>query len=136
VTTFEESIMITPIPDMPAGTVGFEATGKVTEQDYRSVLLPSLKTSLDAGGVRLLYVLGDDFDSYSAGAVLQDAKLGLGHLRGWERTALVTNHDGWASVLRAFAWLFPGEARVFSTSQLDEAKAWLAPDTARGRDDG
>jgi len=121
--------MITPISDMPAGTLGFEASGQVTEQDYRTVLVPALKAALDgSGGVRLLYVLGDDFDSYSAGAVLQDAKLGLGHLRGWERTAVVTSHEGLGRAVRAFAWMMPGDARVFGTGEVQQAKDWLAHD--------
>ena len=33
--------MITTISDMPAGTIGFEATGTVTADDYETVLVPA-----------------------------------------------------------------------------------------------
>ena len=63
----QEHPVITTIPDMPAGTIGFEATGTVTAEDYETVLVPALTAAIEAGPVRLLYVLGDDFESYSPG---------------------------------------------------------------------
>ena len=53
--------MIRAVEGMPPGTVGFEAVGKVSEEDYRSTLVPSLTAALEQGDVRLLYVMGDDF---------------------------------------------------------------------------
>ena len=56
--------MIRVIENMPLGTIGLEAVGKVTEDYYRDVLLPAVSAALERGDVRLLYVLGKDFDSY------------------------------------------------------------------------
>ena len=63
--------MITAIAGMPAGTIGFEARGTVTSEDYENVLVPAVTTAMEAGPVRLLYVLGDDFTGASAAAALQ-----------------------------------------------------------------
>ena len=68
--------MIKIIQDMPVGTIGLEAVGKVTEEDYQSVLLPAISSAVERTDVRLLYVLGDDFDSYSPGAVWADQAVG------------------------------------------------------------
>ena len=57
---------------MPAGTIGVEAVGNVTEDDYRDVFVPAVRAALDHEDVRLMYVLGDKFDSYSAGAMWAD----------------------------------------------------------------
>src|SRR3954454_1682903 len=78
--------MLKIIEDMPPGTIGFEASGKISDDDYRDVLVPAVKTALEAGGVRLLYVLADG-TSYSPGAVWADTKLWAGNLRGWKRVA-------------------------------------------------
>ena len=87
--------MLTLIEDLPAGVVGVEAHGKVTTDDYERVLVPAVETALRGGGkVRLLYVFGTDFPDSSAGAAWQDTKLGLGHLRSWERIAIVGDADG------------------------------------------
>jgi len=118
--------MIEQLTDMPDGTLGFRAVGRVEEDDYRTVLLPPVHAALAAGRVRILYVLDDDYDSYSPGAMWEDTRLGLGHLSGWDRIALVTSHRWLRDAARAFAWLMPGEARVFEPDRLAEAKEWLA----------
>ncbi|MGE3811366.1 MAG: STAS/SEC14 domain-containing protein [Candidatus Nanopelagicales bacterium] len=118
--------MILVLTDMPEGTVGFEAVGEVTSDDYRDVLAPALQRELDGGQVRLLCLLDDRFEGYSPGAWVQDAKMWLGHLGTWEKVALVTDHDGIARALDAFAWMMPGEARSFPVDQLDAAKTWVA----------
>jgi hypothetical protein len=79
--------MIKIIQNMPAGTIGVEAVGKVTDDDYRDVLLPAIGDALERNDVRLLYVLGEDFGSYSPGAVWADTKLWAQHLKAWQKIA-------------------------------------------------
>jgi hypothetical protein len=118
--------MIRVIEGMPAGTVGVEAVGTVTEADYRDVLVPTLRAALERGGVRLLYVLGEDFDSYSAGAMWADTKLWAGHVNRWEKIAIVSDADWLENSVKAFGWMLPGEVKVFETDDVDDAKEWLA----------
>jgi hypothetical protein len=110
---------------MPPGTVGVEAVGKVTEEDYRQVLAPALADALLRQELRLLYVLGEQFDSFSPGAAWADTKLWAKHLRGWERVAVVSDADWLEHAADLFGWLMPGEVKVFEADELDEAKAWL-----------
>jgi hypothetical protein len=51
--------MIKIIKGMPVGTIGLEAEGKVTEDDYRDVLLPAVSAAVERNDVRLLYILGE-----------------------------------------------------------------------------
>lgn len=117
--------MIRTIERMPTGTIGFEAVGKVTEDDYRDVLVPALSEALDRNEVRLLYVLGDDFESYSPGGVWADTKLWAGHLKAWKRVAIVSDADWLENSVKAFGWMVPGEVRVFDSDDVDDAKEWL-----------
>jgi hypothetical protein len=116
--------MIKVIEDMPPGTIGFEASGKVTEEDYRDVLVPALTAALEQGDVRLLYVLGEGF-GYSPGAVWQDTKLFGKHLKGWKRVAIVSDADWLENMVKAFGWMMPGEIKVFESDDVDDAKEWL-----------
>jgi SpoIIAA-like len=118
--------LIKIIQDMPAGTIGLEAVGKVTDEDYRNVLVPAISSAVERNDVRLLYVLGDAFDTYSPGAVWADTKLWAGHLRVWKRVAIVSDADWLENGIKAFGWLMPGEVKVFETDDLDDAKEWLA----------
>ena len=122
--------MIRLIEGMPEGTVGLEAIGRVTDDDYRDVLVPAVAAALETKDVRLLYLLGEDFDAYSAGALWADTKLWSGHMTGWQKVAVVTSHRWIRDGVKAFAWLMPGELRVFDPDALESAKEWLAEPAA------
>ena len=121
--------MVERIEDMPAGTIGFRAGGKVTRDDYRQLLEPALRKEVESGEVRMLYVVDVDFEM-DGGAVFEDAKTGLqlgaGHLSAWKRTAVVTDVDWVARAIRLFAWMAPGEVKVWGLDGLAEAREWVA----------
>jgi hypothetical protein len=124
--------MIGRIREMPAGTVGFRVGGELEREDYTEVLVPELRRALDAGGgLRTLYLI-EDLDEIELGALWVDAKLGfdLGvrHHDDCVRSAIVTDLDWMARATQLFAWMIPGEARVFDTAALESAKQWVADD--------
>ena len=51
--------MLRRIPDMPAGTLGFEAVGEVEDDDWEAAVEPVLRNEIAQGNkIRLLYVIG------------------------------------------------------------------------------
>ncbi len=86
--------MIERIEEIPAGVVGFKVIKELTADDYRDQIEPALAEAAEAGDVRLLFEIDDGF-GMDAGAVIEDAKtglkLGLGHMKSWKRTAIVTD---------------------------------------------
>lgn len=119
--------MITPLPDMPAGTIGFEAHGAISAEDYRSVLEPAYDAASAAGQkLRVLAVLGPDFEGFDAGSMVEDARAGFAHWSSWERIAIVTDRDAVATTIRWLGWLVPGDVRVFPLAELAAATDWLA----------
>lgn len=123
--------MIELVQGLPGGVIGFEAVGEVHSDDYKNVLVPAVDAALadDSGdGIRIVYVLGDRFEGYSAGASLQDAKLGVDHFRQWVRIAVVSDHDWVGHFVHAFAWMVPGDCKAFSLAEQGDAIAWAAAD--------
>jgi SpoIIAA-like len=122
--------VIERIEGMPPGTIGFRATGEVTGDEYRETLLPPMREAAESGDVRMVFAIGPGFEKFEAGALVQDAKtgitLGLGHLSSWKRTALVTDVEWIQKALHMFAWMTPGEVRVFEPDELEAAKEWVA----------
>lgn len=119
--------MIEPLDDMPAGTLGFRAVGTVEPDDYKTVLTPAVESTIaEHHKVNLVYVIGDDFDRYSLGAMWQDTLLGFHKPSVWGRIAFVTNHDWLAHAGAIFAPITPGELKVFPLERQDEAVAWVA----------
>lgn len=121
--------MIELIADMPAGTVGFHASGEVSAEDYRLVLEPALREAAETGEIRMLYALDTGLEM-KVGAAFQDAwtglALGIRHHSAWKRSAIVTDIEWIVKAMQAFAWMVPGELRVFPAAALDEAKSWVA----------
>jgi hypothetical protein len=122
--------MIERLQDMPAGTLGFRAKGEIEREDYERVLVPELRAVVENGGkLRTLYVI-EDLDEIEPGALWADTRLGfdLGvrHHEAWERSAIVTDIHWMARATKLFAWMMPGEARVFPLAELEQAKAWVA----------
>jgi hypothetical protein len=55
--------MIELIEGLPEPVVRLRATGKVTQEDYHETVLPAVRAMLESRDrIRLLYVVGDDFD--------------------------------------------------------------------------
>src|SRR3954464_13861462 len=122
--------MVEPLDGMPAGAIGFRVHGDVEKEDYTRTLRPALEKAIESGqGIRSLYLI-EDLDEIEPSALWEDAKLGLDagllHRGDWKRSAIVTDIEWMARAARLFAWMIPGEARVFGAAELAQAKAWLA----------
>jgi len=117
--------MMKELSDLPAGVIGFESSGKIRAEDYRDVVLPVLERAAAAGEVRFVIVMRD-FGGMSGGAVWQDLKVGVEHLRAWKRIALVTDITWIRDMTSLFGWMTPGEVKTFHLAELDEAVAWAA----------
>jgi len=104
--------MIKVIHDMPPGTVGLEAVGKVTAEDYEQVLKPALEDALTHKDVRLMYVLGEEFDTHAPEAAWADTRLWARNMNAWERIAVVSDADWLEHSLKTLGWLVPGEIKV------------------------
>ena len=88
--------------------------------------MPELRRAIEAGGgLRTLYLI-EDLDEVEGEALWADAKLGfdLGvkHRDAWVRSAIVTDVNWMARATKMFAWMMPGEARVFPRAQLEECE--------------
>jgi hypothetical protein len=117
--------MIKELSGMPTGVIGFEASGMLHAEDYRDVVLPALEQAALAGEVRFLIVMRE-FAGMTGGALWEDLRIGIEHLRAWKRIALVTDIEWMRQMTALFGWMTPGETRTFTMSQRDEALAWLA----------
>lgn len=119
--------MIQLLPNLPDHIVGISASGQVNAADYETILIPAIDVALKKHDrIRLLYQLGPEFTEFTLGAMWDDMKIGIAHLRSWERIAVVTDLDWVASATRMFAFAIPCPVKVFSSNELADAEAWIA----------
>jgi hypothetical protein len=113
---------------MPAGTLGFRISGRLTREEYFQLLDP-IREQLERGErVSFLIATAPDFSGLDVGAMWEDVKVagsvGLRYRSSWERLAVVTDKDWMRHGVAAFGWVIPGEIRVFDPDELEQAKAW------------
>ena len=132
--------MLETITDMPPGTLGFRSAGDLNGSDYRDILVPPIKETIERGEkIRLLFVVEPGFHETPSG-LFQDIKtgatLGAGHLSSWEKTALATDQDWVTRAVRMvcsssrarstpFGWMAPGEVKLFPLDGVEDARKWL-----------
>ena len=119
--------MVEQIPNLPDNVLGFTAKGTVTSHDYESVIIPAVEALFSRQNkVRFLYHLGESFSGFEAAAMWDDTKLGLKHLAGWEKMALVSDVDWVRAAVKIFGLAIPGQVRVFHNRELAQATLWVA----------
>jgi hypothetical protein len=121
--------MLRRIPDMPGGTIGFEAIGEVEDDDWEKVVEPVLRAEIaDGRKVRLLYLLGRESREVEGEAMRADAGFRARHASSFERVAVVSDEDWMRPALGALSFLLPGKAKGFPVREIAAAKTWLAED--------
>ena len=122
--------MLEPIEGMAPGTLGWRTVGKMEPTDYTDVFVPAAREKIEAGeDLRMVFVVSEDFGE-TGGAIWQDMKasveLGAGHWKSWKRVGFVTDIEWLRKSFNLFVWMLPGEGKLFSESELEDAKAWVA----------
>jgi len=118
--------MLAEITGLPDQVFGVRATGEVTSDDLKNVLLPGLKRTADRfNEIRYLLVLDTDIKNFTAGAWLQDAKAGLQNFTRWKKIAVVTAEKGVEWFTDIFTVATPGSSKGFKPTEIEEAKAWV-----------
>jgi hypothetical protein len=118
------------VSDLPAGVLGFRASGKITRDEYAGIMEP-IYAALERGEKLSIYFeLAGDFDGLELGALWEDMKaagsVGLKHRSAWRRMAVVTDKDWIRHGAAAFGPLAPGELRLFDPGDIAQARAWIA----------
>ena len=119
--------MLKHIQEMPAGTLGFEATDKVDDDDFEDIVEPVLRREIAAGrAIRMLYLLGPQLLEYEGEALGDQLKFAARHAKSYERVAVVSDQEWLRPALGVLSALVPGQLRAFPLDQLEQAKEWLA----------
>ena len=127
---FERPVMLKYIENLPPAILGLSAEGKVTGDEYDTLLIPLLEDKHRRGErVRFLYQFGPAFSGFTPGAAMEDCRVGLKYLRLFERCAVVTDTEWLRHATHLFGSLMPCPVRVFKNDQLNAAVEWLtSPD--------
>ena len=119
--------MMDPISGLPDNVLGFTARGKVTAEDYETVVMPAVENKLAKHSkLRLIYRMGEEFEGYEAGAMWDDARVDIGHFTAWEKIAIVTDVE-WIRIMgKVFGFTMVRQVRIFPNKELKAAVEWVS----------
>ena len=118
--------MIEVIPGFPPNVAAFNATGKITGQDYDEIINPLVKKIYkECGKINYLLVINTPLENYNLEAWLKDAILGFVYFTEWKKIGIVSNKRSIKTFSNIFGNLIPGCTRGFMMDELDIAKEWI-----------
>jgi len=118
--------MIEILPESQGNILGIRANGKLTDSDYKDVLIPHLENIIgEQGKARVFCQMGDDIHGWEGEAMWDDAKFGVVHRHDFEKFAVVggTRWVEWGTKLGAL--FMKTNLRTFTGEQLPEAWEWI-----------
>ncbi len=114
------------MPESEGKIIGLRATGKLTDRDYREVLIPNLDALIkQQGKIRLLCFMDEEFTGIEAGAFWDDAKFFLPHKDDFEKMAVVGGPKWIELIMKLFGPLMEGDVKTFSGDQISKAWEWI-----------
>jgi hypothetical protein len=114
------------IMDAPDNVAAFRATGEITQDDYKTVVIPTVeKLIARINEINFLFLIDTEIKKFTAAAWMEDAMLGLKNLGKWNRTAIITNSENAIYFTNGFSYIVPGEFRGYKKAKLNEAMNWV-----------
>jgi hypothetical protein len=115
--------MLEAVQGLPSNVIGIAAKGRVTDLECKSVIRPMIKAALNEHKTLRLYY---ELHSRYPGAGWDELNLGLKKFPTWERAVVVSDTAWVRQVVHALLFFVANEVRVFETSQVPDAKAWIS----------
>ncbi|MGA2939214.1 MAG: STAS/SEC14 domain-containing protein [Syntrophobacteraceae bacterium] len=117
--------MIEVLPESKGNILVLRTLGKLTDADYKDVLIPSLDSIIrEHGKARLLLDMGD-FHGLEAAALWDDAHFGLTHRNDFEKIGVIGGPRWIEWGVKLAAMIVSGEIRSFSPGEREEALNWI-----------
>ena len=118
--------MIEILPESEGNVLILKAVGKLTDADYKEVLIPRLEAIIaEHGKARLLLDMGDEFKGWEPKAAWDDARFGLAHRKDFEKMAVIGGPRWVDWALKLGALMVRGEIRSFAAERRAEAMQWV-----------
>ncbi len=110
----------------PNDVIAVKVSGYLTSRDYEEVLAPLVEEKLKRHDkLKMLLVVDATFEGASAGAMWDDAKLGLKHFTKYRKMAIVSDVEWMRNSVRLLGILMPGVVHVYPSAQREIADEWI-----------
>jgi hypothetical protein len=118
--------MIEFMPESNENILGVRASGKLTDDDYKNVLVPKLESLLEHHSkLRVLFYMDENFRGWDLKSAWDNTTLDVKHRGDFEKIAMV-GAPAWEEwCVKIAAVLMKGRMRTFRSDELDRAWEWV-----------
>ncbi len=118
--------MIKMLPESNENAVGIQLSGKLTDKEYKEILIPELESMIKKNGkARLLCYMDENFNGWELEAGWDDAKFGFKHRKDFIKLAVVGGSKWINWGIKLTSHMMSGEIKTFSSNKLKEAWDWV-----------
>ena len=119
--------MIEIIQGLPSDVAAFNATGKITADDYNKTINPLVKRiRQQSGEIKYMLVLNTPLSNYTIGAWIKDGLLGLRYFTRWSKIAIVAKEESIVNFTNFFGKLLPAATKGFLMKDINSASQWIS----------
>lgn len=118
--------MIEVLPQSTGNLLAVKATDKLTNHDYKEVMIPRLEAIIrEYGRARFIIDLSDNFQGWDVSAMWDDVRFGVAHRNSFEKMAVVGGPKcmEWGTKLAKLK--MNGEIKCYPANKYNEAIQWL-----------
>ncbi len=120
-------INIKVLPESKDNILILSVSGKLTDKDYKEVLIPHLESIIRKyGKARLLLDMGDKFYGWEAKALWDDAYFGLRHRNDFEKMGVIGAPKWFEWGLKIASLMIGGELKSFRPNERKLAFLWIS----------
>lgn len=118
--------MIEEMPESEGNVIVLRAASKLTDEDYKKVLIPRLEAIIqEHGKARLLLDMGDEFHGWEPAAMWDDARFGLQHRNDFTKMGVIGGPKWVEWALKIGSLVIDGEIRSFAPEEREQALEWV-----------
>jgi SpoIIAA-like len=120
------SKMVEIMPESTGSALALKASGKLTDADYKEVLIPKMEEIIKQyGTAKVLLYLPGDFTGWEPHAAWDDARFGLRHRNDFEKLAVVGGAKWVEWCTKIGSHFMKGEVKTFPEEHFQEALDWI-----------
>ncbi|WP_207060592.1 STAS/SEC14 domain-containing protein [Motiliproteus sp. SC1-56] len=117
--------MLMKLEESRTDILGFMASGRLTDNDYKNFLIPQVKGAIEREGrIRLLFRM-DGFRGWDIQAAWDDLSFGIEINPQVDKIAIVGDRKWERWVARLLGPFAHGEIRYFDVAELQAAWSWI-----------
>lgn len=118
--------MIEFMTESSGNVLGVKANGRLTDADYKNILIPKLESLFQQHGkLKVLFLMDEGFEGWDLEAAWDDTSYGLKHRADFDRLAVVGGPAWVEWCVKLGGFLMKGDIRVFPAKNLADAWQWV-----------